>query len=124
MKEGMPSAIYLKDYTPPEYLIDTIDLHFSLEETATVVRTTQSFHRNPAHKLTSTELVLNGAELKLLSVSLDQRELNSDAYSVSGESLIIHNVPEKFLLEITTEIHPETNTALEGLYKSNGMYCT
>ncbi len=124
MQEGMPSAVYRKDYEPPEYLVATIDLHFSLEEDVTVVRASQLIRKNPLSNSSSNELVINGSGLKLLSISLDQRELHADAYAVVDDELRIYDVPEKFLLEVSTEITPQTNTALEGLYKSQGMYCT
>lgn len=33
-------------------------------------------------------------------------------------------MPDSCLLSIKTKIYPQLNTALEGLYKSSGMYCT
>ena len=33
-------------------------------------------------------------------------------------------MPDAFIWEAETEIDPEANTALEGLYMSRGMYCT
>ncbi len=124
MKEGIPGAIYLKDYTPPEYLVDTIDLHFTLDEEVTIVRTCQAMRKNLAGKSSSSELILHGVELKLLAVSIDKRELSSAEFIVENECLRIYDVPEKHLLEVITELSPQTNTSLEGLYKSKGMYCT
>src|SRR5262249_30586990 len=39
-------------------------------------------------------------------------------------TLTILDVPDAFTLDIVTEIKPEENTALEGLYRSSGTYCT
>jgi aminopeptidase N len=69
-------------------------------------------------------LELNGRYLKLLSVELDNKTLTADQYELGEESLTIKKVPAKFCLTISTEISPEKNTALEGLYASSGMLCT
>ena len=37
MLRDAPKAIYLKDYNPPEYLIDKADLRFDLQEEQTLV---------------------------------------------------------------------------------------
>ncbi|GAJ70778.1 membrane alanine aminopeptidase N [Vibrio sp. JCM 18904] len=39
-------------------------------------------------------------------------------------SLVLTDLPSEFELEIVTKIDPEANTALEGLYKSGGAFCT
>ena len=49
-----------------------------------------------------------------------------NALSLDGEGLTVAaaHVPGVFTWEAETEIAPEANTALEGLYMSRGMYCT
>ena len=64
-------------------------------------------------------LELNGKDLKRISVKIDGVEVGSDRIVEIDETLLIRNVPEEFRLEVVTEINPETNTALEGLYLSN-----
>ncbi|WP_151669269.1 aminopeptidase N [Nitrincola schmidtii] len=117
-------VIYLKDYAPPSYLIETIDLKFELEETQTHVFSTLRVKRNP-DAVVSTELELHGHEsLQLRSIKLNGQPLESSAYHRETESLLISDLPDAFELEIETEINPKENTALEGLYLSDGMYCT
>lgn len=117
-------VIYLKDYAPPSYLIETIDLKFELEETQTHVFSTLRVKRNP-DAVVSTELELHGHEsLQLRSIKLNGQPLESSAYHRETESLLISDLPDAFELEIETEINPKENMALEGLYLSDGMYCT
>jgi aminopeptidase N len=69
-------------------------------------------------------LVLVGKHLELLAITLDGVRLNADQYLLDDESLTINNVSDAFVLEISNRIEPQNNTALEGLYKSGGMFCT
>src|SRR5689334_4858531 len=121
MKTAEPRAIQLKDYTPPAYRITEISLVFRLEPTATRVSAKMQLVRQTADVQ---PLALTGKALKLISLSIDGNPLEPSAYSVSPELLTIDSPPEKFALEIETEISPAENTALEGLYMSNGIYCT
>jgi aminopeptidase N len=117
-----PKTKYLKDYTLFPYAIDAIDLHFSLHEDATRVRSRLVIRKTIA--TAANDLVLDGHGLELLNIEIDASPLPENQYTLSPESLIIHSTPETFTLSIETEIKPQENTSLEGLYKSNGMYCT
>ncbi|MDQ3796033.1 MAG: aminopeptidase N [Pseudomonadota bacterium] len=117
-------TIYLKDYTPPAFLIDTISLHVALDEEFTTVRSVLKIHRNPQSADLLQPLVLDGEHLVLHAVMLDMQVLNAQDHAVNDESLIIHNVPDQFQLDIVTRIKPQENTTLQGLYKSGGMFCT
>lgn len=121
MNDSTPKTIYLKDYTPPEFIIDSMDLHFDLNETATVVKSSMKMRRHADKK---SPLVLTGQDLDLRSVAVDGKVLAKEAYQVGDESLTIKDLPNSFLLEITTQINPKENTALEGLYLSSGNFCT
>ncbi|PLY11852.1 MAG: aminopeptidase N [Sedimenticola sp.] len=124
MLREAPNTIYLKDYRPPEYLIDTVDLTFELEETETRVRSVLQIRRNPQSQQASADLRLDGEGLELLSISLDDRVLSDSEYHLDSESLTIRNVPNRFVLETQARIRPQENTALEGLYKSGNLFCT
>ena len=69
-------------------------------------------------------LRLDGHRLTLTGLALDGTPLSSDRYTLDKESLTISAVPAAFTLEVTTEIRPQDNTFLEGLYRSSGMFCT
>jgi len=122
--DSMPKTTYLKDYLPPEYLIESVDLNFTLNEDETTVVSTQLISKNPKSSLNTKTLFLHGNELTLISVELDGKKLNASAYVLTDDSLSINNMPDKSVLTITTSMKPQLNTALEGLYQSSGMYCT
>ena len=124
MRTEQPQMIYLKDYQAPEYLIDETHLTFELFEDHTLVHAQLVMRRNPARGAGLPALVLDGQQLELLSVSLDDVELATDDYQLSDSHLILHPTSEQFVVDTSVKIHPESNTALEGLYKSGGMFCT
>jgi aminopeptidase N len=119
-----PPTIFLKDYVPPTYLVDTVDLHFDLNEEATRVRSRLMIRRNEAAQAGQAALELDGSHQTLLGIKLDGHPLSEEAYQLSDEQLIIHKVPDQFHLEIETQINPRANTALEGLYLSSGLLTT
>ncbi len=123
MKDSTPKAINLKDYTQPRYWIDTVDLVFELGEENTRVLSTMALRKNNGFPA-SYPLVLNGEHMQLGVVKLDGVELTASDYEVTEGELIVHSVPDRFDLEIETIIKPQENTALEGLYKSSGNFCT
>ncbi|MCG6967238.1 MAG: aminopeptidase N [Chromatiaceae bacterium] len=122
MKEATPGAIKLTDYRPPDYLIDTVDLDFDLQEQGTRVVARLALRRNPLGS--GGPLRLNGEGLQPVWVRLDGRELSADRYHVDDESLTLADPPQAFVLESEAIIAPENNSALEGLYRSGGLYCT
>lgn len=118
-----PPRIFLKDYQVPDYLVDSINLFFDIQDEKAIVIATSTYRRNPASK-SKKPLILNGEDLKLVSVSLDSRQLSDKEYSVANGLLTIPAVPDEFMVSIETEINPATNTHLEGLYASGPMLCT
>ncbi len=123
MRDATPSAIYLKDYRQPDYLVDTVDLEFDLQEGLTKVSSRLQVRRREGVSAAA-EMVLDGQEMELVSVTVDDKARAPDSFSVSDEQLILGSLPERFILEIICTIKPELNTKLEGLYKSGSMYCT
>ncbi|MBU2648139.1 aminopeptidase N, partial [bacterium] len=119
-----PQPKYLKDYSPPDYLVDTVDLTFDLYEDQCLVNARLSCIRNETVTGDTPPLVCMGRKLELKGILLDGSPLGPDRYQVDQEHLIIPNVPERFILEIQTRIEPHNNTSLEGLYQSGSMFCT
>ncbi|MCB5184289.1 aminopeptidase N [Methylobacillus gramineus] len=115
-----PQTIYLKDYKPAPYQASHVNLTFELFENKTIVKSEVLYIQNPAS--VSKQLILNGQDQTILSIEIDGTPF--DGYSLVDNQLIIEDVSEQFRLTITSEIHPESNTALEGLYKSQGTFCT
>ncbi|WAG77219.1 aminopeptidase N [Metapseudomonas furukawaii] len=124
MRTEQPKVIYLKDYQVPDYLIDETNLTFELYEDHTLVHAQLVMRRNPEAGAGLPPLVLDGQQLELLSLSMDDRELGAADYQVDDSHLSLQPVAPTFTLDSTVRIHPETNTALEGLYKSGKMFCT
>jgi len=124
MLRDTPQTVYLKDYRPPEYLIDQTELVFDLGEEETRVTARLQMRRNPAAESVSDSLRLHGEELEMLSLAIDGVALDRDAYRLDSEGLTLFRPPERFVLESEVRIQPQNNTALEGLYKSGSMFCT
>ncbi|MGG5872696.1 aminopeptidase N [Pseudomonas peli] len=124
MRTEQPKMIYLKDYQAPDYLIDETHLTFELFDDHTLVHAQLVMRRNPAAGSGLPPLVLDGQQLELLSVALDDRELSAGDYQLSDSHLTLQPTAASFVIDSSVRIHPESNTALEGLYKSSGMFCT
>jgi aminopeptidase N len=126
MREATPQTVYLKDYKPPEYLIDSVDLNFVLDEETTRVISKLTMRRNSFCQSENKALTLFGEGLTLVSIALEGDALQEEQYQQGTETLTIVNVPQDrvFVLTIENQIDPKANTALEGLYLSNGMMCT
>ncbi len=125
MTTPAPQAVKLAGYRPSPYSIDTVDLQISLDPVATRVRSRLAIRPNPAGTEAGAPLVLDGENIALSAILLDGMPLAADSYVMSPRSLTIASAPqEPFLLEIETTCNPQTNTALSGLYMSNGIYCT
>ncbi|WP_370688529.1 aminopeptidase N [Moraxella nasibovis] len=108
-----PTKVYLKDYTPPVFTVEKIDLDIRLYEDHATVGSTLKMKR--AYE---GELVLLGRDLQLRSISVNGVALSSADYTLDEEQLIIHHAPDEALVETQVKISPQTNTALEGLYQA------
>ncbi|MDA7085851.1 aminopeptidase N [Pseudomonas sp. SA3-5] len=125
MRTEQPKMIYLKDYQAPDYLIDETHLTFELFEDHTLVHAQLVMRRNPACAAGGLPaLVLDGQELELLSLSLDGETLAAGDYQLDASHLSLQPKSASFVIDSSVRIHPERNTALEGLYKSGSMFCT
>jgi aminopeptidase N len=119
MTNSATQTIYLADYTPPAYLIDDVHLTFQLHPTQTRVISRIAFRPNPDAQ--DSTFFLHGAELTLLSANIDGVDVKP---TITADGLTCTVPNAAFIWEAEVEISPETNTALEGLYMSGGMYCT
>jgi aminopeptidase N len=123
MRTETGQTVRLQDYAPPDWLVETIDLDFSLHPSATKVRAV--LRLMPNAQRAAAPLVLDGDGLKLTSLKLDGVEVAKDSYLVTPDRLTIPQPPPRaFRLEIETEVDPTGNTQLSGLYRSSGTYCT
>ena len=123
MRTDIAQPVRLKDYRPPDWLVETVSLDVSLHPTATNVRATIAIKPNPS--TTAAPLVLDGDGLSLISLKLDGAALPADSYVATPDGLTIAQPPARpFTLEIETAVDPSANTQLSGLYRSSGTYCT
>ena len=125
MKTDTPRPIRLKDYRPSPWLIETVALDVSLHPTETRVRSRLKIKPNPLSTESKPALMLDGELLELESVKLDGKLQAAGDYEQTPTHLIFARPPQNgFTLDIVTRINPEANKALNGLYRSRGIYCT
>ncbi|ODC02761.1 aminopeptidase N [Terasakiispira papahanaumokuakeensis] len=120
---AQPQAIYLKDYQAPAFWVDQVKLDVALDDHQTRVISTLSLRRNDQREA-GLPLVLNGQGLTLKRIELAGQPLAETDYQYQEDLLTVARVPDQFTLVTEVEIDPANNTALEGLYKSNTMFCT
>ncbi|WP_390914267.1 aminopeptidase N [Pseudosulfitobacter sp. SM2401] len=119
MRDAAPQTIYLKDYTPFGYTVDTVHLTFDLAPNAT--RVTSRIKFSPRKDATDKTFFLHGEQLNLRSAKIDG-ETVTPTVTAEGLTCEVPNIP--FIWECEVQIDPAANTSLEGLYQSSGMYCT
>ncbi|MDE3122631.1 MAG: aminopeptidase N, partial [Paracoccaceae bacterium] len=116
-------TVYLAEYQPPAYLIESVGLTFRLHPTQTRVLSDIRFTPNPALS-GKRDLRLDGESLRLISAAVDGTEI-AVTPDARGLTIPAASLPDgAFAFACEVEISPATNTALEGLYMSNGLYCT
>ncbi|WP_176083513.1 aminopeptidase N [Martelella sp. HB161492] len=125
MKTDTPQPVYLKDYRPTDFVLETVALTFELGETETTVTSQLRFHRRPG-AAADAPLHLDGDALTLVELAVDGEPVASERYQQSGPGLVISGLPAEaaFTLSVTTRINPTANTQLLGLYRTNGIYST
>ncbi len=120
MRTDTPTTIHLKDYQPPAQAIRHVRLKVELHPTSTHI--TSDIDVEPK---ASAPMVLHGEGLQLHAIAINDKPLASDTYTYADDLLTIYHVPAApFRLRIVQSCNPQANTALSGLYLSNGIYCT
>ena len=112
---------FLADYSPANYSIKTVNLTVELNDTATQVNNEMTVFRQGKH---NEALVLDGEQLTLISVAINDKKLSAEQYQVSDTNLSLKTNENNFKLTIVSEINPIDNTTLEGLFKSGDAFCT
>jgi len=113
--------IYLHNYKKPAYGIETIYLVFDLFEEYALVSSTMQIQKSDVNEQ---HLRLDSIDLELVSLYINDLELDESRYIIENESLTVLNVPSSFTIKIENKIYPQNNTELEGLYKSGNIFCT
>ncbi len=117
----MKKKVFLKDYTPAPWLVESIDLRVELDPADTRVVARMQCRARDAERQ---PLEFNGEHLDLIGVRMDGRQLASDDFVFDRHILRIASPPPTCTLEVETRINPAGNTALEGLYLSGDNFCT
>ncbi len=119
------ATIYLKDYTPPVFGVESVDLNIEIYEEKTYVTSTLVVRREHEG-----DLVLFGRKLELVDITLNSQPLSKSDYQLDAESLLIHADKIGDVATICTRvvIYPQNNSELEGLYVAGAdkqkMYVT
>ncbi|MCM2343516.1 MAG: aminopeptidase N [Alphaproteobacteria bacterium] len=122
MTTSTPALKNRHDYKAPDYFSPEIDLEFDIRDGETYVTATTKFVRNGQH---NNPLVLDGRSLETLDVEVDGLPLAPvTGYQITDETLTLQPANDSFTLKTKVRIKPEDNSALAGLYKSNGLWCT
>ncbi len=129
MREPQPQTIYLKDYAPPAFLVEHVELDVDIRADHALVAAKLQLRRNPKAADQpafdpKAPLALDGEELELISVSIGGTLLRDNTYSLDPERLVIPDVPDAFTLETVSRIVPQQNTKLEGLYATKHGFVT
>ncbi|PLP98693.1 aminopeptidase N [Cupriavidus pauculus] len=119
LRTDTPVTVYRKDYTPPAFAIDHVDLVLDLDPQRTIVTSTLKLQRTGA---ADAPLVLSGEALELVGIKLDGQPFT--AYRAEDDTLTLTGLPSQGTLEITVACNPAANTTLSGLYVSNGNFFT
>ncbi len=123
MTQQAPATVILSDYQPYPYLLDRVELTFHLAPSATRVVAKLHFAPNPARPGRH-DLRLDGEQMMLISARIDSVPIVAKP-DATGLTIASADVPASaFVLETEVQIDPASNTSLDGLYMSNGMYCT
>ena len=119
MSPDTAKTIRLSDYQPFDWEVTDVRLTFRLDETNTRVVSRISFSPRLGEKPKT--LRLDGEALKLHWARLNGKIVEPKV----TETGLTLDVPEgPIVWEAEVEISPATNTVLEGLYLSRGIFCT
>jgi aminopeptidase N len=125
MQLSQPKTIFLKDYKPSDFLIETIHLTVDIFDDKSVVSSEMKVKKRKELAGQKVNLELNGEGMELLSLKMNGEPLPNVKFQVSSDKLVILNVEkDEFVLEIQNKIDPKNNSALEGFYQSGPQLCT
>ncbi len=125
MKDMAPQAVLLAEYRPYPFVVEDVRLVFRLSPNATRVRSEIRFRPRPGSSVE--ELHLDATGFRPIWASIDGRPLPLDMVTPRQGAIVIprgYIGDGDFLWESEVELDPSANTQLEGLYLSNGMFCT
>jgi aminopeptidase N len=118
-RQSTPPLIRRGDYRPPAWQVPAISLAFDLDAARTRVTARLAVERTG-----DGPLQLDGEDLDLVSVRLNDVPLTLADYRLQDGRLVIDITGDRAMVETVVEIAPATNSKLMGLYESGGILCT
>lgn len=116
-----PKTIYFTDYTASDYTIESCHLEFIIENSSTRVDNTMSIRRKNS---SATSVRLDGEMLDLELLWVDDVLHDESMYIQEENAIILPLDKDEATIRVINRIYPDENTALEGLYRSGGIWCT
>ncbi len=111
------TTIYRQDYQPYPFVIERVELHFSLEPECTTVTNTMQIRTSHA----GASFVLNGEDIELKTLLLNGQAV---AYEYKDNLLTLQPEVTNFELKIVSTCNPKANSTLMGLYVSGQSFFT
>jgi aminopeptidase N len=111
---GAKPTVFLRDYRPPAWRVDEIELEIDLDADATLVTARLQLRQMQA----GATLRLDAIALELLEVRIDGRALGAEAYRLDDTALALPGVHGDVTIETRVRIAPARNSAMQGLYLS------
>ena len=122
-KSMTAEAVFRKDYQPYPWVLKEASLKFFIDDECTRVKSALRFEPGPGRNGNEV-IALDGRDLELVSVAIDGQPLDKAAYELRAEGLDLHPSGGPCRVDIEVRIHPDKNTALQGLYRSGDFLLT
>ena len=110
-------TFFRNQYQPPNFSFSNVAFDFQLNPIKTIVSS-----KIDVKRVSSGSLVLKGEDLELISLKINGELFKT--YELSSHELILHHLPDVFVLEIICVTRPDQNSSLMGLYVSEGNFFT
>ena len=107
-----------RDYRAVNFVLQDVNLEFILNDTKTSVINKMRFTNILG------DICLDGIGLELISISINKKILTQEQYKINEAELIIYSPPNNCTIEVVTNINPNLNSRLEGLYISDKIFVT
>ncbi|MDO9304067.1 MAG: aminopeptidase N [Sulfuricurvum sp.] len=117
----LPEPIYFNDYKPSDYTITSCLLEFIIDNGSTRVDNVMEIKRqNPDAK----ELRLDGEMMDIELIWVNDELFSEEMYVKQENFILLPLDANEARIRVITRLYPDDNTALEGLYRSGGIWCT
>ena len=120
------TLVRLADYKPPLWSVDAVELRFELFSGETLVHAQLSIQRSADSP--PERLCWPAVAMEIQALSINGTRLPVGAWSHQGGELVIETatLPQdpSWMLETQVRLDPASNTSLEGLYVSGGLFTT